>query len=179
MPLTRPAFGRRVIALSEASIYHATGLRHSTTNSGPPASGAWPSANLGIAIPFVVDQPTTFDRVIIFNGSTVSGNVDVGIYSADYALIVSSGAVVQASANNLQSINITDTTLQRGAYLLAMSCSSATATNVRSVAGVVHYQHAWGMSHMASAHPLPATWVPAVPSAQYVPTVILTTRASA
>lgn len=171
MPLSRKPIARRPPeVLSNGSLYHSIVQQHITTNSGPPAAGAWPSANLAIAQPFYVDVPKMAQRLWVWNG-TVSGNIDIGIYDEDFNLVISSGSIAHATANNFMNVDITDVTLGRGTFYVAMSLDNTTATINRSIAGIAAFQSSFGICQMASAHPLPSLFVPATVGQSYVPIV--------
>ena len=143
--------------LSPESI--GVGGRQTTTNAS--ASAAWGTNNLGIIIPFYLTATTTYLNAWIYNGTTASGNVDVGIYDEAYALKVSTGAIAQSGTSAVQALAMTDVTLPPGQYYLALSCSSSTSTTFGQ-ATVAGRAAAFGYAQMASAHPLPSTFVPAL-----------------
>lgn len=91
------------------------------------ASFAWPAANLAIFIP--VRMPFVFPvrNVFWMNGGTASGNVDVGYYTLDGALVFSSGATAQGAAG-FQSVAVNNY-IDPGAGYLAILLTSATGTN--------------------------------------------------
>lgn len=117
---------------------------------------AWPSANLAIYVPFRVADTTTFVKIFWLNGATIAGNVDVGIYDSEGNRLVSSGSIAHAGASVLQTIDITDTTLQPGLYYMAMSSDSTTAT-IQAVNALAIQLRLAGVYSQASAFPLPAT----------------------
>jgi hypothetical protein len=121
----------------------------------------WPGANRGYAIPFVVEIPYTVKRMFWGNGGTISGNIDIGIYGIDFSLLVSAGGVAQSGASTYQVSDVTDTLLEPGRYLLAISVDNTTATYQMSNTGGGSYQPSMlGCTQMSSAYPLPSTWVP-------------------
>jgi hypothetical protein len=152
-----------------------------------PTSQAWPANNDAYLIPFLVSTPVTFSR-IFFGAGTSPGtaNYDLGIYNDAFGLIRSLGAT--ASVNTTDALLpvgggafTTPVTLTRGRYFVAMS-AAATSITVRGAAtGVTANQvlRAVGMFKMASAHPLPSTFVPAsMGTTAFIPTVGLMTTAS-
>ena len=60
-------------------------------------STVYPSADTAIFVPFVAPERLIVAQLFAQNGAAVSGNVDVGIYSEDGALIVSAGSTAQAA----------------------------------------------------------------------------------
>lgn len=78
--------------------------------------------------PFVLPAPVLALKLFIYNGATLAGNIDLGIYTSDFARLVSAGTTAQANTNALQEVDTADTYLDRGQYYFAMAQSSATAT---------------------------------------------------
>jgi hypothetical protein len=121
------------------------------------ASTAWAGANWACIIPFAVGVRTTFNRIFAFNGGTVSGNVDMGIYNYGLQKMFSTGSVAMAGVNSLQVHNL-NFTLGPGRYYMALACSNTTATFMRSTVadffGFAASETVWG----SSSFPLPATF---------------------
>lgn len=120
------------------------------------ASAAWPAANLAIFVPFTVYEPITVVKLSILNGTAVSGNVDIGIYGAGGARLVSSGSTAQAGASAIQTFDITDTYLVPGLHYLALAIDNATGT-IDNVGVTAIDVEALGVMQQATAFPLPAT----------------------
>ena len=93
------------------------------------------------------------------NGATVSGNVDMGIYSAGFTKIGSSGSAAQSGTNALQAVDITDTWIGPGDFYFGIACDNTTATFFANNAGVPLLQAAGGLMQ-ASAFALPANATP-------------------
>lgn len=121
-----------------------------------PSSAAWPAANDALFVPLYLCQPVVVTRLYSVNGSTVSGNIDMGIYAEDGARIASIGSTAQSGSTALQFFNITDTPLAPGRYYLAVALDNTTGTLFRSNLTVVRNQ-TLGLAKMASAFALPAT----------------------
>ena len=86
------------------------------------AATAWGTANRAVYMPVMLSDPATIDRFLIQPGATVNGNVDVGIYSWENTLLVSSGAVAASgNAATGQTIDLTNTYLTPGWYKIASS----------------------------------------------------------
>lgn len=117
-------------ALSPATI--SSGLQEAMliANSLMNAGAVWPSANLAIYAPVMVDYPCTVYQMSI-DVVTQSGNVDVGIYDELGNRLVSAGSTAVGAAG-IQLFNITDTPLTPGVYWLAMCCDNITASFMRS-----------------------------------------------
>lgn len=130
----------------------------------------WPTANKAFVYPFRVrNRPFVAKQAFVLNGSAVSGNVDVGVYDSRGNLIVSTGATAQAGTSVVQLLDITDTTLQPGRYLLALSVSNTTARVARASNVPFQTLALNGCWVMTSAHPLPSTLTLATPDTAYVP----------
>lgn len=97
-----------------------------------PADALYPTAGLVIFVPFWVPEPTIVTKLWWYNGTAVAGNVDVGIYNEDATRIVSAGTTAAAGTSTTQSVNITDTTIARGAYYMAICCSDATTQRLHA-----------------------------------------------
>ncbi len=152
---------------------HLVGLNATT---GTFASAAWPSANLAIYVPLLLDAPYPVKRVWWINGATASENVDLGLYKASGTREYSTGAVAQAGINALQYVTA-DLLIPPGEYYLGLSLSSATATTFSTAFLVTHLRMA-GCLQQASAHVLPASMTGAVMTFAYYPLFGLTRSAS-
>jgi hypothetical protein len=146
----------------------ACGVDIAAFGSAAPVSTAWGTANLARAFPFGLSEPALAQKVWWMNGATVSGNIDVGVYTLDGARLFSSGATLQATINVLQEVDITDFWLGRGTYYCVLSASSATATLFTDGFNF-HFAKAMGWWQAATAHPLPATLTPAAMTSSIEP----------
>jgi len=151
----------------ESSVSDVQDIQGATT-----AAAAWPSANRAVAVAFYLDQPATIVKASWINGGTVNGNVDVGVYDEQFHRLVSSGSTAQSGASVVQTVDIADTLLKPGTYFMALVSSSATATFDRSSIDLV-LTRCHAHVQMATALPLPSTFVPAAPASSYVPTIVL------
>ena len=96
------------------------------------SSGVWLTANTALYYPFRLNTHETAYQLLFWVGATSSGNIDVGIYDSEKNLIVSAGSTaMSATVNTWQELNITDTALPPGDYLLGGNCSSGTGTVFR------------------------------------------------
>lgn len=137
-------------------------------------AGAAPGQNVATYVPVTIEKPTTVTQ-ISYNVTTQSGNVDVGIFDEARVQLVSSGATAVAAAG-IQTVNITDTLLDPGAYFVGISFSSATAACTR-LAAATQVMKAGGIQQESSAHPLPSTFTAlTTPVVTFVPLLALTTR---
>lgn len=137
---------------------------------------AWPTANTAIYVPFAVGYPIAIAMIFWENG-TVSGNIDVGIYSADGTKLVSSGSTALSGATSIQSVDIIDTLLQRGLYYMAMAIDNTTAT-VRTSNTLPIQNRVCGVLSQATAFALPATSTPVGTTVNFIPYLALTTKAT-
>lgn len=132
----------------------------------------WAAANAALFVPFSLERPILVKRMVVQNGSTVTGNIDLGIYTFDGALIESTGAVAHTGATAAQIIDIADTYLTPGRYYMAASCSSG-STRVRRYNHSIARQQVMGILQASSAHPLPATVTFITPTTSQVPVITL------
>ena len=99
---------------------------------GQTASAAWLAANKAFFYPFTLTSPAVAYQLLFWVGATSSGNIDVGIYDVQGNRIVSAGSTaMSATVNTVQELNITDTQLMPGSYLLAVACDNTTGTCYR------------------------------------------------
>lgn len=158
---------------------HAFRFRTFGLSAVVPASTAWPANNDAYAIPFEVSTTLNIEE-IFFQAGTSPGTTDydLGVYNDQFQLLKSLGAT--ASVNTSDALlpaggGTFALTLPRGRYFLAMSAAS-TGLKVRASVNAFHMMRALGMFKMATAHPLPATFVPAsMSTTAFMPTIGLAT----
>ena len=122
-----------------------------------PATAVWPSANRALYIPFTLNRPYVVRRLFWANGTTVSGNVDVGIYLADQTKVLSTGSTAQATISVIQSVSVTETVLAPGNYFMALVMDNATGHIIRVANPNANQGKALGYAEQATAFPLPST----------------------
>ena len=138
------------------------------------SSGAWPTANKAIFLPFRIAYPSTVVKMFWINGSTVGTNhVDVGIYDSQGNQLVHSGSTLTSGASAVQSVDIADTLLQRGLYYMAMVIDGTTDTTNRAIPAAAAC-NAVGLQEMTSAFTLPATATYAAPTSAWLPGIFAT-----
>jgi hypothetical protein len=115
------------------------------------------TANVALYAPIFVPEPCVITKLWWQNGATVSGNVDVGVYTEEGTRIVSTGSIAQAGVSNLQTIDITDQALPAGFLYFALGASSATATFWAAVGGAGDNWFTHGGKYQTSVFPLPNT----------------------
>ncbi len=134
-----------------------------------PSNQEWPAAvgtlanlslvaNTAIFMPFHLHNQQTVKRIIVLNGATISGTVDVGIYDTAGVRKVSSGAIAQSGSNRAQIFDISDTVISAGDYYMALSPQGGAAdfTQWATADGSTINEQLVGIKTQASAHPLPA-----------------------
>lgn len=125
------------------------------------ANVAWPTANKAYFVPFVVPATITVRQMFYIHGNTTSGNIDIGIYSEDWAKLVSCGSTACSGLLSQPiTIDVTDTALVRGRYYFAMAVDNNTATFAKFAFAATTHAAATGGAEMASAFPLPSTATP-------------------
>lgn len=100
---------------------------------GAVASAVWPAAQLALYVPFRIGQDVKISGFFWYNGATVNGNTDCGVYDSSGAKLTSSGATAQSGANAIQTVALgTPIIISAGNYYyLALMSTSATATYFR------------------------------------------------
>ncbi len=137
-------------------------------NSTLPASIVWPTANKAIYVPFTLNVAETALKLFCGNGAVVSGNVDVGVYTAAGARVISSGSTAQSGTSVLQVFDTADTLLVPGYYYFAMAVDNITAEVLNSNPATFALP-TWGVKQEAAAFPLPATATFATMTSNYLP----------
>jgi len=93
-----------------------------------PASQNYIGVGTVVYVPFWISESVTFTKMFWVNGAAVAGNLDVGIYGTDGTLLVSKGSTGQVGVSQLQAVDITDTTLYRGTYYMAIVSDTSGVT---------------------------------------------------
>ena len=109
------------------------------------------TANLVVYVPFWVPESVTFTKMFWVNGTAVAGNYDVGIYTTDGTRLVSMGSTAAAGISQIQTVNITDTTVARGTYYMAIvSDTSGTTQKILAALPAAGIPQALGLLQQAS-----------------------------
>ena len=144
------------------------------TSISAPASTAWATANLGVFTPFYVLGLFRFTTFTWRNGATISGNVEVGVYSSDGRKIRSTGVVPQAAgANAHQSVTVPSTALGVGMFYFGTVFSSNTATIFGQSTANAGLAAMMGVFNQASALPLPEQFIISDPASVVVPQIVI------
>lgn len=152
---------------------NSVGVNLAAIPSIAAVSAVWPTANKAIFVPFSIDESVTYTKAFWFNGATVSGNVDIGIYDEGGTRKVSMGSTAQATINVLQVVDIADTTLAAGRYYMALAMDNITGTMMRTTIGGLgsdlQHMKAMGIAEQTAAFALPASATLATIASQYLP----------
>lgn len=156
--------------ISSISLEAAGGIAIANYSPNVPASTVHPATNRAIFVPFSITGRYPVTKVWWTNGATISGNVDVGVYSDDGALILHAGTTAQATANVIQSVTLaTAVVLNPASYYMALEASSATATFFAGVT-VARALTLVGLAQQAvGSMPLPNSFTLAAPASAYLP----------
>lgn len=172
----RSGAGSQVPVLLSTHSVEAIGTQLGARSAAAPVSATWPTTNLALAIPFVLHTTVTVVKMFLYNGATVSGNFDIGIYNESWARQVASGSTAQAGTSAVQEVNTADTQLVAGRYYLALNFDNTTATVFRSITAAP-YNAMIGMAQQAvGAVTLPNPFVPALIATDFVPLCGLSLR---
>ncbi len=150
------------------------GLELLTAGSGF-STAAWPSANAAILIPFTVAIPTIITQIFWLVGTSGTDNIDVGIYDSQGNKIISTGSTALSGTSANQIVDITDTTLQKGLYYIAVVMNGTTNT-LSAMTPVAGLCRTMGIYSVATSFPLPSTITFAGTTLAYIPRVHLTLR---
>lgn len=134
----------------------AHGMGQRALSGSAPASAAYPVDNLCIAFPFRLAETTTFNLGWVANGTTPSGNFDVGIYSADGATLhASTGSTATSGTSSAIQSDPCVVTLPPGRYYCALAADNTMTFMSQTVTAAV--ASALGIVQMASNLPLGST----------------------
>lgn len=119
------------------------------------ASGTFPVANLAIFAPVYVTRAVTVYGFAWFNGATVSGNVDCGMFDKEGAYLSSVGSTAQAGTSVIQSASVTSFSIVAGLYYVALACDNTTATFTGLTSLTAQLGRTAGLAQQTTAFPLP------------------------
>ena len=119
-----------------------------------PGSFTWMTANRAVYVPFRISRTILVKNMFIFNGATISGNVDLGIYDKDGTRLVSTGSTAQAGASSVQTIAVVNTPIGPGLFYMALAINNTTATVY--LWNLANYRSkCFGLAMQAAVFPLP------------------------
>lgn len=156
----------------------AWGSQISNVSGFALGSAANPTAQRVFYVPFTLRTGVTVYRFFWANGTTASTDtVQVGVYDDQYNSVVLGTGTTATGASVPQFDNVTDFSLPRGRYFMALVCSGTTTHFLRS-ANAAAVARMTGVVQQAGQATLPATMVPAQLASAYVPLFGLALRAS-
>ncbi len=161
--------------LSVISAFSMASIGGCAFQNNSAVGAAWPTANRAIFIPFRLSRPMSVTTLWSLN-NTSSGNIDLGIYSADGTKIVSTGSTAEVGATAIQTITIATTQLGAGLFYMAMAINTTGANQIASTSSNAQILKMVGMAQMSSAFPLPATATFETVASAYIPFIGLTGR---
>lgn len=141
---------------SREALWRGGGWNWALPASGGDSSNAWPTASLSVGFPFSVSQPYPVVRMAVMNGTTVSGNLDLGIYDDTGTLLTSKGSTAQSGTSAIQIVTVTSYTLNPGkTYYAFLALDNITATTRSWTASVTAIRlQISGLVQVASNFPL-------------------------
>ncbi len=165
------------IVISTASMESLGPWARTLAPAAPLNTTTWPATNQAIYIPFTLAKPYTAARMWLYNGGTVSGNLDLGIYDDQGNTIVTKGSTLQATINVMQFLDITDTVLNPGVYYMAVALDNTTSTPQTLQVASLTTTRTSGILSQSTAFPLPtSTATFAAAQAAFVPIIGITSR---
>lgn len=124
------------------------------------ASGAWPTANITMYLPLLLEFPKYVTKVFWANGATVSGNCALALYRVETignshgGQLYTTGSTAQAGTSSLQITTLaTPILLNPALYWFGFGCDNTTATFMRSAVGNIPMRI--GGAQVESAYPPP------------------------
>jgi len=126
------------------------------------ASRAWGTANRAIYLPVIVRSRVIVKKLWYGNGTTATGNWDLGLYDHAGVRLLSKGSTAKATTDGQIVWDCTDTVIGPGIYYLGLASDSTTDTFI-GVGSTAPLPAACGVYSEADAFPLPATATFAVP----------------
>lgn len=151
-----------------------------TAGPGSAANLTW-VANRAIYVPLSLPYPYPIKRFFWTHGNPVGGSTDVGIFSFDFAKIVSTGSIADAGSNAVLQYSALASVflLTPGRYWLALSHNSAAAAHLRGGSSLtVASARRLGLLEELSAFPLPASATPVTMTSALFPLFGITRTAS-
>ena len=134
-----------------------------------PGGAAYPSAHLIVYCPIRVPSADTVRRVFWDNDNVVSGNVNVGLYSATGTRLWALGSTAQSGTSAIQFADIADQALAAGLYYMAFQCDNTSAKFGRMNPAAYIAQSRGVLEEQAASFALPATATFAKATNSYIP----------
>lgn len=153
----------------------ALGMRGVVASAGNFVSVAWSTANLAFYAPMQIPFNYPVKNMFWYNGATIAGNVDCGVFTHDLTKICSVGSTAQSGATALQfAAPTSEVILTPGNYYFALVSSSTTATFFTNNLGTATRHRYVGEFQQASALPLPAAATIAATATARIPLIGIT-----
>jgi len=155
----RKIIGRPLpLHITSTGPYGNIGAMANATNNFAFGASNWPANNRAVYMPIHLPSRFTIARFMVCNGTSVSGNFDVGIYNDAGTRLLSTGAVLQSGTNAVQYAGVTDLSLPAGHYYLALVLSSTGGETRRVTIGDQYQGRVSGLLQEAlGATTLPTT----------------------
>lgn len=147
--------GGVIHTLDAAQYSAALAALAATAPAGTAIAAA--GANRGRFGRLLITKTFSFDRFVWFNGGTVAGNLDCGIYDAAGNLVKSTGSTAQGTANLKQITSVSPFTLAPGTYLIGISSDSTTAQVLMTTFTPNQLATLFALFLQTSVFPLPST----------------------
>jgi len=156
------------------------GIRGHSQQLGWTNNVVWtPGANVAIYLPLIVPDTFPVAGIAIHNGSNLTGNVCLGIYSEAGTRLATTGTTARATASSLQFIALS-VTLTRGRYFLAgVASEAALGTYLRIAPGSVALTRILQVrQETLGSTVLPATMTPVAVATAFVPSILVSQSAT-
>lgn len=151
LEIARPYPTNTILSISKEAIGYSVSL-------SAPSSAVWPTANKAFYAPFYLWRDVSVSKMFLLNGSAVSGNLEMGIYSTSGVRLATTGSVAQAGTNSCQRVNLQATiNLGMGQYFMALVINNGTGAVMRKSVASPPLMNMFGYFQQTTAFPLPAT----------------------
>ena len=178
MPLTTAPYARLHFPFITPFSWESIGNELLAMNASGGASTAWPAANLAILVPFSTWQTLSIKGVAWYNGTTVGGNCDVGIYdSTAVNRLTSLGTTARGTVSNIVTTTLSTYVLAPGDYYMALSTDGT--PNMLGPAPAAGLCAAMGVLEAPTAFVLPSTLSPVLTTRAFIPVFGLLTDSAA
>lgn len=171
---------RTPIAVHSWMSYFPMQLAHVWNLSLSPASSSWGTSNQGVYLPFVLPWDYPVARVFWANGSVLTGNGCLAIYTKYRKRLYSTGAIARSGASALQYVSVGSTPflLSAGEYYLGLSIGTTTngVMGVTTITAAI--ARGMGILQQASVGTLPDPMVPIAPTVAVYPLMGITRLAA-
>lgn len=140
-------------------------------NNAYLTGNAWGTANRAIYVPIRVPSRVMVRQLAVGQGSTSTGNIDIGLYDATGTRLASTGSQTKLSSV-LQVHDVTDTIIGPGLYYLAVNNDTTTDTILSATVAAVVVAGFGILTQAVGAVTLPSTATWAVDNAlAFIPNI--------